>query len=103
MITFRGVGLSPGSARLREWIARNFSGADHADFLRSCWDGAADNWRQLETGQPKDVMVGRLHWPVGASRFATFYGIVNDTGRAALGNSPQTGTLDISDGNGGDI
>lgn len=106
MIDFAGVGLAAPNSDLQAILADWWDPGRPDPFSPAGWTDRPQVLQfphpyppKLTTEPPK---LGRLSWPTGASRWATFWHLVTQSQleqiRTAIGSTPAAKTLTLSDG-----
>ncbi len=85
MISYGGVELTEPDQGVHDWSQANLSLDDTVDWSALTWPGPRRLlWATSNPVMAQGVRLGRLYWPVGASRWSSFHCIVTDTQLARI-------------------
>ena len=92
MLTLGGISLSPGvNPEIEAWVAARIPLRDFYAYERQAWPGKRLTFLTFPGFIPeRPILLNRLYWPRGASRWATFFTLVDDNQLAALRVASQT-------------
>lgn len=107
VLTYATYPLACPDASAKQWLADHFKLCDVLEFAALTWPGyARQKWAGWTSAHLRDslrpIKVNSLWWPNGASRFATFHGLLDSTQlaliRTATSNGASAATLKMNDG-----
>lgn len=75
-ISFAGITLSVPTPEIEDYIAASFSLRDIVQFTQTSPNVETSHWNRSGLNLDDKVQVNRLTWPVGASRWGMFHGII---------------------------
>lgn len=92
MITYGGVALEIPRDTFRAELASNFSLAELVEFQSPEWTGLPGGWKHPDFKGQRNVRLGRLSWPRGASKWAVGHFLVHASKLEIIRRAAYTGT-----------
>lgn len=84
-LSYGGVSLTLPTPRQVAWLSSTSTLRRLSEFSRVYWPGPRTPWLTFPGLTPDEPLkLGCLHWPRGASRFATFFAVVTDADLALV-------------------